>query len=529
MKYLSGLAGALGRLRVGQQLFAAFGIVLLLSATIGAVALVSLSRVEAQAEGLSSKWLTGVGHLSTMREAVVTARALEVKHSRTDDRSYHGEYEEGLKQATQQVAAALSAYEALVADTTEREAFGQLRQHWQAYEQASAKVIGLGREKKQQDAADISDGMASMAFDELGASLETLTHANFEGGKAAAAKARETNEQARATMLALIVVAVLLGAGLSAVITRQLMGQLGGEPRTAAEVARAVAGGDLGTPIRLTPGDHDSLMAQLSAMQHSLARTVSAVRTGSESVATASAQIAQGNLDLSGRTERQASSLQETTANMQALGQTVVGNADNARQASQFALSASAVAVKGGEVVGQVVQTMSGINDSSRKIGDIIGVIDGIAFQTNILALNAAVEAARAGEQGRGFAVVAGEVRSLAQRSAEAARQIKGLITTSVERVDHGSELVGRAGETMQEIVTAIRRVTDIVGNISAASQEQSEAVSQVGRAVSEMDQTTQQNAALVEQSASAAESLRQQAEQLVQAVAVFRLPSTAR
>jgi methyl-accepting chemotaxis protein len=245
---------------------------------------------------------------------------------------------------------------------------------------------------------------------------------------------------------------------------------------------------------------------------------------GSENVATASAQIAQGNQDLSGRTEQQASALQQTAATMDELGSTVRNNADNAAQANQLALGASSVAVKGGAVVGQVVETMKGINDSSRKIADIIGVIDGIAFQTNILALNAAVEAARAGEQGRGFAVVASEVRSLAQRSADAARQIKTLITASVERVDQGTALVGQAGKTMDEIVGAIQRVSDIVGEISSASAEQSSGVAQVGQAITQMDQTTQQNAALVEESASAAMSLQQQAQQLVQAVAVFRL-----
>jgi len=246
-------------------------------------------------------------------------------------------------------------------------------------------------------------------------------------------------------------------------------------------------------------------------------------------VATASAQIAQGNQDLSGRTEQQASALQQTAATMDELGSTVRNNADNAKQANQLALGASAVAVRGGGVVGQVVETMKGINQSSRKIADIIGVIDGIAFQTNILALNAAVEAARAGEQGRGFAVVASEVRSLAQRSAEAAKQIKVLISASVERVEQGTAQVDQAGRTMEEIVGAIKRVSDIVGEISAASAEQSSGVSQVGEAVTQMDQATQQNAALVEESAAAAQSLQQQAQQLVEAVAIFKLQQDER
>ncbi|HWH82687.1 MAG TPA: methyl-accepting chemotaxis protein [Burkholderiaceae bacterium] len=342
----------------------------------------------------------------------------------------------------------------------------------------------------------------------------------------------ESGEQAKAEgaatiriNLAIAALAALLGAGIGYVVTRSLTRQLGGEPAAARDIASAIAEGDLTRPVTVAAGDQTSLMSRLSTMQLSLQKVVSSVRVNSESVATASAQISQGNHDLSQRTEEQASALQETAASMEELNATVKQNADNAKQASQLALSASSVAVKGGQVVNQVVETMKGINDSSKKISDIISVIDGIAFQTNILALNAAVEAARAGEQGRGFAVVATEVRSLAGRSAEAAKEIKSLINASVERVAQGTALVDLAGVTMTEVVGSIRRVTDIMGEISAASSEQSTGVSQVGEAVSQMDQVTQQNAALVEESAAAAESLKGQAQQLVQAVAVFKLP----
>ncbi|ADX46803.1 methyl-accepting chemotaxis protein [Paracidovorax avenae] len=294
-------------------------------------------------------------------------------------------------------------------------------------------------------------------------------------------------------------------------------------------VAERVRDGDLTVPVVDTARDEFSpLLGALGDMQQALTRVVSTVREGSDSVATASAEIAQGNNDLSARTEQQASALEETAASMDELGATVRQNADNAQQASQFAQAASEVAARGGEVVSQVVDTMRGIDRSSSKIAEIIGVIDGIAFQTNILALNAAVEAARAGEQGRGFAVVASEVRSLAQRSAGAAREIKELITASVAQVQSGTALVDRAGATMTEVVDSIRRVTDVVSEISIASREQSAGVSQVGEAVTQMDQATQQNAALVEQSAAAANALRSQAEQLVEAVAVFRVGGPA-
>ncbi len=288
---------------------------------------------------------------------------------------------------------------------------------------------------------------------------------------------------------------------------------------------RAIAGGDLAVHFDTQgQGETGLLLVTLKDMQTSLAHVVARVRQGSVGVAAASSEISQGNHDLSARTETQASALEETAASMEELAATVRQNADSSRQANQLAMNASTVAVQGGEVVHQVVETMKGITDASRKIGDIISVIDGIAFQTNILALNAAVEAARAGEQGRGFAVVASEVRSLAGRSAEAAKEIKNLINASVERVEAGSALVDRAGTTMNEVVTSIRRVTDIVGEITAASAEQASGVAQVGEAVAQMDRTTQQNAALVEQMAAAASSLQGQAQELVQVVASFKI-----
>ncbi|MEY2688614.1 MAG: hypothetical protein RL375_2812 [Pseudomonadota bacterium] len=338
-----------------------------------------------------------------------------------------------------------------------------------------------------------------------------------QAGVAVAASITET----RIEVIAALLVSFLVGSLMAMWIVKSTTGPL----TMGVKVARGVSDGDLAQEFE-SGGQSETgqLLTALHEMKDRLSGIVGGVRSGAEGVATAAAQIAQGNNDLSSRTEQQASALEETAASMEELSSTVKLNAENARQANQLALGASGVAVKGGEVVAQVVDTMKGINVSSKKIADIIGVIDGIAFQTNILALNAAVEAARAGEQGRGFAVVAGEVRSLAQRSADAAKEIKTLITDSVERVEQGSSLVDQAGRTMEEVVGAIKRVSDIVAEISAASAEQSSGVAQIEQAVTQMDQATQQNAALVEESAAAAESLRHQAQQLVDAVAVFKI-----
>ncbi|MDW9229189.1 methyl-accepting chemotaxis (MCP) signaling domain protein [Burkholderia cepacia] len=329
------------------------------------------------------------------------------------------------------------------------------------------------------------------------------------------------------TLLGHLAVVFVIGFVISAamlVIIRNVRGSLGGEPDEAAALAARIAQGDLTQPVPVRAGDRTSMMAAMHDMQARLQATIGGIRQSAGSIASASRQISAGNDDLSQRTEEQAASLEETAASMEQLTATVKQNADNARQASGLANNASEIARTGSDVVNRVIGTMCEIDDSSRKIADIIGVIEGIAFQTNILALNAAVEAARAGEQGRGFAVVAGEVRSLAQRSATAAKEIRELIVDSVERVRNGSTLVGQAGTTMGEILQAVARVTDIMGEIAAASEEQASGITQVGRAVTQMDQVTQQNAALVEEAAAAAASLQEQAARLRDAVGAFRV-----
>jgi methyl-accepting chemotaxis protein-1 (serine sensor receptor) len=370
-------------------------------------------------------------------------------------------------------------------------------------------------------ANEITGGMMTLYWPPVTQGVTDLVRLQDEGAKAQYAQAQSGYLLTRTIMLAAAAIGLALALAMGIALVRAITRPL----RAAVQIAETIAEGDLSAQIEVSRGDETGkLLAALSRMNQSLAGIVGEVRGTTGAIGTASRQIAAGNQDLSQRTEEQASSLEETAASMEELTSTVRQNAENARQASQLAASASQVAVKGGAAVGDVVTTMSAITDASRRIADIIGVIDGIAFQTNILALNAAVEAARAGEQGRGFAVVAGEVRNLAQRSAAAAKEIKTLIEDSVTKVDSGAKLVETAGATMDEVVTSIKRVTDIMAEITAASQEQSAGIEQVNQAVVQMDQVTQQNAALVEEAAAAAESMQEQAQALAQAVAIFKV-----
>ncbi|MGY4829018.1 methyl-accepting chemotaxis protein [Sphaerotilaceae bacterium SBD11-9] len=394
--------------------------------------------------------------------------------------------------------------------------------------QARAAVLGATKKIDELNAA--GDVAATQAYIEKGlnpaldaymAALDDFVKLQEQHREAAKQSAEETRVTARWIGLAVMLALCAASLGWMVHLSRSISVPLA----HAVRVSEAIAAGDLTQDLRANRGDEiGQLMHAMNTMNTQLRGLVTQVRQGVESVSTASAEIATGNLDLSQRTEEQAANLEQTAASMEQLTATVTQNSDTARQANQLALNASAVAAQGGEIVGRVVGTMQDISASSKRIGDIIGVIDSIAFQTNILALNAAVEAARAGEQGRGFAVVASEVRSLAQRSAQAAREIKTLIGESVAKVETGSQLVGDAGQTMGDIVEQVKRVSDLIAEISAASSEQTSGIGQIGDAVSQLDQVTQQNAALVEESAAAADSLKQQAAQLSRTVAVFKV-----
>jgi methyl-accepting chemotaxis protein len=409
-------------------------------------------------------------------------------------------------------------------DTTERDRamIAAINKVESKYGPIALSIVELAAAGQHDEAIDKMNNDCRPLLAALLAAASEYVDLSKEEARAHVANSAAAYQAQQSLLLTISALAAVAAFALGWLITRRLVNALGAEPADLSGVARRIAEGNLGPVQGAERAPAGSVLASMGTMQQQLVTLIGQVRRSADSIATASAQIAQGNNDLSGRTEEQASALEQTAASMEELSSTVKLNAESAREANQMAQSASAVAIKGGDVVSEVVETMKGINDSSRKIADIISVIDGIAFQTNILALNAAVEAARAGEQGRGFAVVASEVRNLAGRSAEAAKEIKLLIGASVDRVEQGTALVDKAGATMAEVVDSIKRVTDIMGVISSASSQQSAGVSQVGEAVTQMDQATQQNAALVEESAAAADSLKSQAQQLVQAVALF-------
>jgi methyl-accepting chemotaxis protein len=514
----------LSQLKIGTRLAFGFGLLVFLSLLSAGLSLNKLGAIQANLEDVVTDNNLRVRLNNEMSQAVhIVARVVRTLVI-LEDVNQMGQEKDKIIQARERYDKSFAALQKLPASAAGQALRSKIADLAGISRRLNNQIIELAMANKDAEAKDLLLGQAGPAVNQWQEAIAENIHLQEQQNEQHYRDAESDYLLARNILAVTCALSVLLAVVSGWLISRSIVRQLGAEPADAAALAQRVASGDLSLHIQLQQGDSTSLMAQLKTMQDSLVRLVTGVRQGSESVASASAQIAQGNHDLSARTEQQASALEETAASMEQLAATVKQNADSARQANQLAVSASKMAMEGGDAMVEVVETMQGINESSRKINDIIGVIDGIAFQTNILALNAAVEAARAGEQGRGFAVVASEVRSLAGRSADAAKEIKQLISASVQRVEQGNALVNKAGASATEVANAIRRVTDIVGEISAANSEQSAGVAQIGEAVTQMDNATQQNASLVEEMAAATSSMKSQAEELVAAVAVFNL-----
>jgi methyl-accepting chemotaxis protein len=514
----------LANLRVATQLVLAFGLVLAMLVGIGLLGLSGVYRENDHVESLRENWLPGVAASQQM--------AIALKEIALDEfRAVSATTPEDAKRADDDVdkgfrswQKAAGDYETTLHETAEQQAYARIQALMPKYSQLDSQVRSLVRAGHSQQAADLLSGQGAEFRASLDKELQTITDVNLQGASDEGDVAYDAYNRTRKVIQALILAAVAMGVLVTWLVTRRLVRRLGGEPAVVAKIASRIAAGDLAVPIPMKKGDTESLMHSIACMKSQLVQIVAGIKTSSDSISVAAAQIAQGNADLSQRTEEQAASLERTAASMEQLTGTVGQNADNAQRATTLAQSAADIAVKGGTVVGSVVHTMRNISESSVKVSEIISVIEGIAFQTNILALNAAVEAARAGEGGRGFAVVAAEVRNLAQRSAAAAGEIRDLIGESVARVTHGSKLVEEAGSTIDEVVSSVRDVADIMLEISSASAQQSTGIEEVSKAITKMDDVTQQNASLVEETSAAAHSMNAQARSLSDAVGVFRI-----
>ncbi|MEF7613320.1 methyl-accepting chemotaxis protein [Aquincola sp. MAHUQ-54] len=507
-------------LRIGTRLGVGFATILCLTAL---MMIIGVWRMQATAdstrtmmavpvtkERLTNEWFRHVAN------GVVRLTAV----ARSDDEQLQALFAAASKAASARSDELVKQIETLLTSDDEKQLFAKVMEHRKQFLVSRDTIRKVKNGGDAAEAERMFKDVFLPASEKYIAAMETFLDYQRQASDATARQLDDTTDRDAASLAALGVLCVLAGGVMAWLLTRSITRPLS----EAARAAEAVTAGDLSQRITASGRDEvASLLRSLGEMTSALRNMVQQVRQSADSIQVASSEVSTGNADLSSRTEQTASNLQQTAASMEQLTGTVKQSADSARQANQLAASAADVAARGGSVVSQVVSTMADIQASSQKIADIIGTIDGIAFQTNILALNAAVEAARAGEQGRGFAVVAGEVRTLAQRSAEAAKQIKVLIGASVDKVDTGSRLVADAGKTMQEIVSSVQRVSDIIGEVTAAASEQSEGIGQVNTAVTQLDHATQQNAALVEQSAAAAESLQQQARHLIDAVAAFR------
>ena len=525
-------------MKVSARLGLGFGLLLVTMVVMIAVTLLQLSGIGKINDHVIGEDLVKTNAANTINILTQANGRSIIELLITNDKLHMQDINRQIDANKQSITDALGVLERLIKRPEGKAFLAQIKQLRGQYVASFTRVSKLLEQNKKDDAINLMNTETLPALNALQESVAGLTEFQKSIVVASSNNVKEHIDTARLVLLVLGAAALLVGASAAFLISRNLTSQLGGEPDVIAGIARQIAGGDLAMTITTKADDQASVLMAIMAMRDSLVAIVSQVRVGTETIVTASGQIASGNLDLSARTEQQASALEETASSMEELTSTVKQNTANAREANQLARSASEVAVEGGLVVSKVVSTMREINESSTKIVDIIGVIDGIAFQTNILALNAAVEAARAGEQGRGFAVVASEVRNLAQRSAAAAKEIKALIGDSVEKVGEGAKLVDQAGATMDEVVASVKRVTDIIGEIATAGNEQSAGIEQINQAITQMDDVTQQNAALVEEAAAAAQSMQDQSENLLGVVSVFKLlngtapkkaPATAR
>ena len=511
----------LKNLTIKSRLLFVIGFLSLIAVVIGTVGLVKQSATNASVKTLYEDRVVALGQLETVL-ALIQQNQITIATALHGDPQQFPAAADEVTARIAKVSAVWKDYMATYLTPDEKRLAERFAESRKAFVEGGLQpALAALRASDADKAKAVLRGPLTALFKPVQIQMNDLIQLQMDVSKAEYDQSQARYASSRLIAIAAIVLGLLVGTAMAASLISGITRSL----TEALKLARSVAEGDLTQRVDIRSNDElGQLLHALRAMNDKLVGIVTQVRSGTDTIATASSQIAAGNMDLSSRTEQQASSLEETASSMEELTSTVRQNADNARQANQIAAAASSVAVRGGEVVTEVVSTMESIRESSRKIVDIISVIDGIAFQTNILALNAAVEAARAGEQGRGFAVVASEVRTLAQRSGAAAKEIKGLIDTSVEKVDTGSKLVGQAGKTMEDIVESVKKVTDVMAEIVAASQEQSTGIEQVNQAVGQMDQVTQQNAALVEEAAAAAQSLQEQADNLAKEVSVFKL-----